>query len=114
MSSDWVRNRLSFAPVVPAGWAFFRTNVWPGPLKAITVQFADSMNATTTVPAKMGRGKFLSLEEARKLGKLDQFAREHEIPHDQQHPKARNRFERLLDLACRGPEPTRKKDAKNV
>lgn len=31
----------------------------------------------------MSRGKHLSLEEARKLGKLDQFAKEHEAEGDE-------------------------------
>ncbi len=31
----------------------------------------------------MARGKYLSLEEARKLGKLDQFAKEHEAEGDE-------------------------------
>ena len=37
----------------------------------------------------MSRGKYLSLEEARKLGKLDQFAKEHPIKdvHPQAHPE---------------------------
>ena len=34
----------------------------------------------------MSRGKYLSLEEARKGGKLDQFAKEHPI--DDVHPQA--------------------------
>lgn len=44
----------------------------------------------------MARGKYLSLEEARKLGKLDQFAKEHPAEADGQ------RFDRLLDAMCRG------------
>jgi hypothetical protein len=39
----------------------------------------------------MSRGKYLSLEEARKSGKLDRFAREH--PSEGDH----NRFSRLLE-----------------
>lgn len=39
----------------------------------------------------MARGKYLSLEEARKAGKLDQFAKEHPSKAD------KARFERLLD-----------------
>lgn len=31
----------------------------------------------------MSRGKYLSLEEARKLSKLDQFAKEHEAEGDE-------------------------------
>ena len=44
----------------------------------------------------MSRGKHLSLEEARKSGKLDRFAKEHPSETDQQ------RFERLLDAMSRG------------
>jgi hypothetical protein len=39
----------------------------------------------------MSRGKYLSLEEARKSGKLDRFAKEHPSEGDRQ------RFDRLLD-----------------
>ncbi len=37
----------------------------------------------------MARGKYLSLEEARKAGQLDQFAKEHPIEdvHPQAHPE---------------------------
>ena len=44
----------------------------------------------------MARGKYLSLEEARKLGKLDQFAKEHPTEGDA------DLFERLLEKAA-GP-----------
>ena len=40
----------------------------------------------------MSRGKYLSLEEARKSGKLDQFAKEHPI--EDVHPQARPRTTR--------------------
>lgn len=43
----------------------------------------------------MGHGKYLSLEEARKLGKLKQFAKEHPSQADE-------RFERLLDAMAKG------------
>ena len=47
----------------------------------------------------MARGKHLSLEEARKAGKLKQFAKEHPaVAH-------RGRFERLLDAMARGKKP---------
>jgi hypothetical protein len=39
----------------------------------------------------MSRGKYLNLEEARKSGKLDRFAKEHPSEGDRQ------RFTRLLD-----------------
>lgn len=44
----------------------------------------------------MSRGKYLSLEEARKSGKLDRFAKEHPSEAD------RDRFNRLLDAMSRG------------
>ena len=41
----------------------------------------------------MARGRYLSLEEARKAGQLDQFAKEHPIDdvHPQAHPEAPGR-----------------------
>lgn len=39
----------------------------------------------------MSSGKYLSLEEARKIGKLDRFAKEHPSEGD------RKRFDRLLE-----------------
>jgi hypothetical protein len=48
----------------------------------------------------MAQGKYLSLEEARKLGKLDQFAREHEIEAEAANP--RSRFDGLLDAMASG------------
>ncbi len=50
----------------------------------------------------MSRGKYLSLEEARKAGQLGQFAKEHPI--EDVHPQARSRFKRLLEAAvkCKG------------
>jgi hypothetical protein len=44
----------------------------------------------------MSRGKHLSLEEARKFDKLDQFAKEHPSEAD------RDRFERLLEAMAKG------------
>lgn len=44
----------------------------------------------------MSRGKYLSLEEARKRGKLDCFAKEHPSETDQ------HRFERLLEAMSQG------------
>ena len=55
--------------------------------------------------------KRLSLKEAREQGRLKEFARQHEIPPEKQHPRARERFERLLDLACRGVKPKGSKGA---
>ena len=57
----------------------------------------------------MARSKYLSLEEARKLGCLDQFAREHNIPPKDQHPRARERFEGLLDAMAHGGPPSSKR-----
>ena len=56
---------------------------------------------------EVARGKYLSLEEARRMGRLDQFCKE--------HPSQTNtvRFEALLDAMCRG-EPPPKRKAKAV
>lgn len=53
----------------------------------------------------MSRGKYLSLEEARKLGKLDQFAREHDLAPEM--PDPRGRFDVLLDAIAPGKPPSR-------
>ena len=47
----------------------------------------------------MARGKYLSLEEAQKLGLIDQFCKEHPSEAD------RERFDALLDAMCRGVPP---------
>lgn len=52
----------------------------------------------------MAQGKYLSLEEARKLGKLDQFAREHEI--EPEAGNLRSRFDGLLDAMASGKPAT--------
>ncbi len=44
----------------------------------------------------MSRGKYLSLEEARKEGKLKQFAKEHKSKGDKE------KFDRLLDAMTKG------------
>ena len=44
----------------------------------------------------MSHGKYLSLEEARKSGMLDRFAKDHPSEAD------RDRFNRLLDAMSRG------------
>ena len=49
----------------------------------------------------MSRGKYLSLEEARKEGKLKQFAKEHPSKGD------KGKFGRLLDAMTRGKKPAR-------
>ena len=51
----------------------------------------------------MARGKYLSLEEARKSGKLDQFCKEHPSTGD------RGKFDRLFEAMARGGPPTRRK-----
>ena len=50
----------------------------------------------------MSRGKYLSLEEARKAGKLDQFAKEHPSKAE------RARFEQLLDAMTKSSEEDEK------
>ncbi len=47
----------------------------------------------------MSRGKHLSLEEARKLGRLDQFCAEHQSEGDAEA------FTRLLDAMAKGRPP---------
>ncbi len=49
----------------------------------------------------MSHGKYLSLEEARRKGKLKEFAKAHPS-------KADERFEPLLDAMCNG-KPSKKK-----
>lgn len=55
----------------------------------------------------MARGKYLSLEEARKLGQLDQFAREHPSKGE------KSAFDNLLGVMASGkpPEGNRTSDA---
>ena len=48
----------------------------------------------------MARGRYLSLEEARKSGTLDRFAKEHQI--QDPHPDGKKRFEAVLDAMARG------------
>ncbi len=48
----------------------------------------------------MSRGKYLSLEEARKSGKLRQFAKEHPSKGD------KKLFNRLLDAMAHGDPPS--------
>ncbi len=50
----------------------------------------------------MSRGKHLSLEEARKKGLLEQFAKEHPNEADAE------RFERLLEAMAKGEKPKSK------
>ena len=51
----------------------------------------------------MARGKYLSLEEARRLGRLDQFCKERPSTGD------REKFDRLFEAMAHGGPPTRKK-----
>lgn len=53
----------------------------------------------------MSRGKHLSLEEARKLGKLDRFAKEHPSEGDAE------KFDRLFDAMAKGEPPKTKPKA---
>lgn len=53
----------------------------------------------------MARGKYLSLEEARKAGQIDRFCKEH--PSNAEG----DRFERLLDAMCHGEPPRSSKAA---
>ena len=48
----------------------------------------------------MARGQYLSLEEARKSGELNQFAKEHPI--EDVHRQARSRFKPVLEAAAKG------------
>ena len=55
----------------------------------------------------MSRGKYLSLEEARRSKKLDRFAKEHPAEGD------RNKFDTLLDAMAAGkPRAKRRTSAK--
>ena len=51
----------------------------------------------------MARGKYLSLEEARKLNRLDRFCKEHPSVGD------RDQFDYLLDAMVHGGPPTSKR-----
>lgn len=53
----------------------------------------------------MARGKYLSLEEARRMGQLDQFCKEHPSEGDM------DRFERLFEAMAHGEPPRRKPKA---
>lgn len=50
----------------------------------------------------MARGKYLSLEEARRTGRLDQFAKEHPAEGDWQV------FDALFEAMATGEPPTRR------
>ncbi len=54
----------------------------------------------------MARGKYLSLEEARKSGKLDRFCKEHPSEGDEEL------FDRLLDAMAHGEPPSPRRKAK--
>jgi hypothetical protein len=51
----------------------------------------------------MSKGKYLSLEEARKLGKIDHFAKEHPSEGD------RDKFDKLFEAMAKGEPKSRKK-----
>ena len=44
----------------------------------------------------MARGKYLNFKEAREQGRMDEFARQHEIPPGDQHPRAQERFTKTV------------------
>ena len=54
----------------------------------------------------MARGKYLSLEEARRSGKIERFCKEHPSKGD------RGQFDRLFEAMARGGPPTPKRKAK--
>ena len=54
----------------------------------------------------MARGKYLSLEEARKIGKLKQFCKEHPSTGDWEQ------FDRLFEAMAHGEPPTSRRKAK--
>ncbi len=54
----------------------------------------------------MSRGKFLSLQEARKSGQLDRYAKEHPATGD------RDAFNRVLQAMASGKKPRAKGKAK--
>ena len=54
----------------------------------------------------MSRGKHLSLHEARKSGKLERFAKEHEAVGD------REAFDRVLKAMATGKKPSRAEKSK--
>ena len=56
----------------------------------------------------MARGKYLSLEEARKQGRLDRFCKEHPSVGDEKL------FDRLLDAMAHGEPPSPRRKAKGA
>ena len=54
----------------------------------------------------MARGKYLSLEEARRMEKLDQFCKEHPSEGDEA------KFDRLFEAIAHGGPPTPRRKAK--
>ena len=54
----------------------------------------------------MARGKYLSLEEARRMGRLDQFCKEHPSTGDW------DRFNRLFEAMAHGGPPSPRRKAK--
>ena len=56
----------------------------------------------------------LTFHQAAKEKRGKEFAREHRLPQGrEQHPHARERFERVLDLACRGALEGKQKPGKH-
>jgi hypothetical protein len=56
----------------------------------------------------MSRGKYLSLEEARKKGQLDRFAKEHPSEGD------KDKFDRLFKAMAAGEKPKPRKKPKGA
>lgn len=56
----------------------------------------------------MSRGKYLSLEEARKKEKLDRFAKEHPSKGDEK------KFDALLDAMAHGEPPKNSKEGEKT
>ncbi len=56
----------------------------------------------------MARGKYLSLEEARRMDRLDQFCKEHPSTGD------RDRFDRLFEAMAHGEPPSPRRKARVV
>ncbi len=65
--------------------------------------FGGSDTRTDSAASLMSRGKYISLEEARKAGQIEQFCKEHPSTGDW------DRFTRLFEAMAHGEPPTRRK-----
>ena len=61
----------------------------------------------------MTRDKHPNLKEATATGKLDEFARQHEIPPKDRRSDARERFDKLIDLTASGALEGKQKRGKH-